>query len=407
MPQRNDLSRSLVDLDQQSTLIAVIEISQSSWLVAGIVPGLERHPLKKLDASEAALLVLLRRWQDEASRAGRTIKRIAIAFEAGRDGFWLARWLRARNIEAYVIHPTSVAVSRENRRAKTDRLDTELLKRAFLGWLRGEPDHCSMAAIPTLEEEDARRPSREREGLVGERTRILNRIRGTLARLGIRSFKLTLRNAAERLMEARTPEGVPLPRNTLAELRRDIARLRFVKDQIKQIEEARSERLQQDCAAGPNAMVRLLARVIGVGIETADMLVHEILSRNLRDRKALARYAGLTGSPDESGAKRRERRPCQGGQCPCAPRNAAVGLALPQVPARQRPGAMVSGADRGWPRQHAQDHDHSPCAEALDHAVAVGDHRRGIGEHHPASGDLTGAWAEHERRSGPLWGRTR
>ena len=108
-------------------------------------------------------------------------------------------------------------------------------------------------------------------------------------------------------MEARTPEGVPLPRNTLAELRRDIARLRFVKDQIKQIEEARSERLQQDCAAGPNAMVRLLARVIGVGIETADMLVHEILSRNLRDRKALARYAGLTGSPDESGAKRRER----------------------------------------------------------------------------------------------------
>jgi transposase len=294
-------------LDQQSTLIAVIEISQSSWLVAGIVPGLERHPLKKLDASEAALLVLLRRWQDEASRAGRTIRRIAIAFEAGRDGFWLARWLQARNIEAYVIHPTSVAVSRENRRAKTDRLDTELLKRAFLGWLRGEPDHCSMAAIPTLEEEDARRPSREREGLVGERTRILNRLRGTLARLGIRSFKLTLRNAAERLMEVRTPEGVPLPPNTLAELRRDIARLRFVKDQIKQIEEARSERLQQDCAAGPNAMVRLLSRVIGVGIETADMLVHEILSRNLRDRKALARYAGLTGSPDESGAKRRER----------------------------------------------------------------------------------------------------
>src|SRR5512144_850981 len=83
MPQRNDLSRSLVNLDQQSTLIAVIEISQSSWLVAGIVPGLERHPLKKLDASEAALLVLLWRWQDEASRAGRRIRRIAVAFEAG------------------------------------------------------------------------------------------------------------------------------------------------------------------------------------------------------------------------------------------------------------------------------------------------------------------------------------
>src|SRR5499427_10514850 len=83
-------------------------------------------------------------------RPGHPIKRICVAFEVGRDGFWLARWLRSHKIEAYVIHPTSVPVSREHRRAKTDRLDTELLKRAFLGWLRGEPKHCSMAAIPTL-----------------------------------------------------------------------------------------------------------------------------------------------------------------------------------------------------------------------------------------------------------------
>ena len=97
--------------------------------------------------------------------------RIAMAFEAGRDGFWLARWLRLRDVEAYVIHSTSVAVPREHRRAKTDRLDTELLKRVFIGWLRGEPDHCRMAAISTLEEEDAKRPNRERENLVGERMR--------------------------------------------------------------------------------------------------------------------------------------------------------------------------------------------------------------------------------------------
>src|SRR5215471_6502617 len=132
MPQPNDLSRSLVTLEQDSTLIAVIEMGQSSWLVAGIVPGIERQPLN--------------RWRKEAAQAGHTIKRIAVAYEAGRDGFWLARWLRAREIEVYVIHPSSVPVSREHRRAKTDRLDTELLKRAFLGWLRGEPKHCSMAA---------------------------------------------------------------------------------------------------------------------------------------------------------------------------------------------------------------------------------------------------------------------
>jgi transposase len=307
MPQVNDSSRCLLTLEQDSTLIAVVELSQASWLVAGIVPAVERQPLKKIEADEEALLRLLHRWRDEAARAGRAVTRVAVAFEAGRDGFWLARWLRARDVEAHVIHPTSVAVSREHRRAKTDRLDTELLKRAFLGWLRGEPAHCGMAAIPTLEEEDARRPNREREGLVGERTRIVNRIKGALARLGIRGFKPTLRNAAERLETVRTPEGGTLPPNTLAELRRDMARLRLVRDQIAAIEAARLGRLEEGPASRPHAMVRLLARVVGVGLETADMLVREVLSRELRDRKALARYAGLTGSPDESGARRREK----------------------------------------------------------------------------------------------------
>src|SRR5438132_8440241 len=168
MQNLNDLSRSLTSLEPAGTLIAVIEMSLSSWLVAGIVPGVERQPLKKLAVDESALLKLLHRWREEAKKAGRRIERIVVAFEAGRDGFWLARWLKVRSIEAYVIHPASVAVSREHRRAKTDRLDTELLKRAFLGWLRGERRHCSMAAIPTVEGEDARRPSRERDRLVRE-----------------------------------------------------------------------------------------------------------------------------------------------------------------------------------------------------------------------------------------------
>ena len=301
------MSRSLATFDHDRTLIAVIEMSQSSWLVAGIVPGIERHPLKKLAVDEEALLRLVQRWQDEAAQAGRKIERIAVAFEAGRDGFWLARWLRARNIEAYVIHPTSVAVSREHRRAKTDRLDTELLKRAFLGWLRGEPDHCSMAAIPTMEEEDAKRPHRERESLVAERTRIVNRMKGCLARLGIRTFKPTLQRATDLLPTLRTPEGTPLPANALAEMSRDLARLHFVEDQIREIEAARLERLNQAPDERSHARVRLLARIIGVGVETADMLVREVLSRNLRDRRAVARYAGLTGAPDESGSKRREK----------------------------------------------------------------------------------------------------
>lgn len=307
MPQLNDLSKSLVALEQDATLIAVIEMGQSSWLVAGIVPGIDRQPLKKLAPDRDGLLQLLYRWRMEASKAGRTIKRIAVAYEAGRDGFWLARWLRAQGIEAYVIHPSSVPVSREHRRAKTDRLDTELLKRAFLGWLRSEPKHCSMAAMPTIEDEDARRPSRERQSLVKECTRIVNRVKAGLARLGIRGFRPTLAQASKQLETLRTPEGAAVPANTLAELRRDMARLSFVKQQIKEIETTRAKRLEQTHGERRTAMVRLLARVVGVGVESADLLVQEVFSRALRDRKAVARYGGLTGAPDESGQKRRER----------------------------------------------------------------------------------------------------
>src|SRR5258708_3554129 len=238
MTQVDDLSRSLITFEQNSTMIVVLEMSQSSWLAAGVVPGIERRPLKKLDPDSTALLRLVEGWRDHAMKVGRLITRIVLAFEAGRDGFWLARWLRARNIEPFVIHSTSVAVSREHRRAKTDRLDTEMLIRVFLGWLRGEPRHCKMVAIPTLEEEDARRPSRERESLIGERTRIINRMKAALIRLGIRGFKPELLKAPQRL-EAQ---------------------------------------------------------------HTADMLVQEILSRNLRDRRAVLVTPASPGRPTRAGS---------------------------------------------------------------------------------------------------------
>ena len=96
MSQPNDSNKSVIPLEQDNTMIAVIEMGQASWLVAGIVPGLERQPLKKLGSDEQALFQLLQRWRNEAVQTGRTIKRLVVAYEAGRDGFWLARWLRAR-----------------------------------------------------------------------------------------------------------------------------------------------------------------------------------------------------------------------------------------------------------------------------------------------------------------------
>jgi transposase len=308
MTQQNDLSRSLTPFEQAITLVVVIELSKSSWLIAGTIPGIERQPLKKIVPDETELLRVLHRWRDEAVRKGHTVTRIAVAFEAGRDGFWLARWLTGHGIEAHVIHSSSVAVSREHKRAKTDRLDTGMLMRVFLGWLRGERGHCGMVAIPTIEEEDAKRPCRERENLVGERTRIINRLKSDLTRLGIRGFKPQLRKAPKLLLESLcTPEDSPIPPNTLDEMLRDLTRLALIREQIKAIEEARLERLEQVPKTGPNAMIRMLASIRGVGVETAEMLVHEVLSRHLRDRRAVGRYAGLTGAPDESGSKRREK----------------------------------------------------------------------------------------------------
>ena len=150
-------------------------------------------------------------------------------------------------------------------------------------------------------------PHREREGLVHERTSIVNRMKSVLIQFGVRNFNPSLRKAAEKLDAVRTPEGVPLPLNTMAMLRRHMERKRIIEEQIKAIEQTRLQRLEQDPADKYNAMVLMLKRINGLGIETAEQLVREMLSREFRDRKAVARYAGLTGSPDESGSKRREK----------------------------------------------------------------------------------------------------
>ena len=168
VPAQRSQPIALSRFEQDTTLVAVIELSQSSWLIAGTVPGIERQPLKKIVPDEAALLRLLHRWRDEAIGKGRTITRIAVAFEAGRDGFWLARWLAKQGIEMHVIHSSSVAVSREHKRAKTDRLDTAMLMRVFLGWLRGERGHCGYGRGPD-DRGRGRQAAKPRAGKPGRR----------------------------------------------------------------------------------------------------------------------------------------------------------------------------------------------------------------------------------------------
>jgi transposase len=199
-----------------------------------------------------------------------------------------------------------------------------------------------MVAIPTVKNEDAKRPNRERESLIREQSRVINRMKATLIRLGIRGFNPKLKTAAQRLEGLRTPEGEPIPPNTLAELRRDMERRRLVRDQIRQIEDARLARLEQTPSEGPHTMVRLLARVMGIGIETADMLVQEVLSRDLRDRRTVARYAGLTGSPDESGTRRREKGLARSGNPRVRRGMIQLAWRFSHLPEGQRLGTVVS-----------------------------------------------------------------
>ena len=207
MSSGDGLNHSLVPFEEDRTLVAVIDMSLSSWVIFGLVPGFRRRPEKKLGADEAGLLSLLYRWRDEAERHGRSIERICVGFEAGRDGFWLARWLDRHGIEAHVIHASSIPVKQEQRRAKTDQLDCRLLMRAFIDWLRGEAEHCRKVAVPSIEAEDAKTPHRERVARSRECTRVINRMKATLARLGIRDFKPDLKKAANRLDELRLPTG--------------------------------------------------------------------------------------------------------------------------------------------------------------------------------------------------------
>jgi transposase len=204
-----------------------------------------------------------------------------------------------------------------------------------------------MVAVPTREAEDGKRPLRERDRLVGEATRLVNRMKGLLALHGIAKFNVRSKAAPQRLPVLRTAEGEPLPPNTLAELLRAVERLFGIQAQIAAIEAAQRQRLKEAPSAGPHPMILLLARVRGVGIATADLLVREALSRNLRDRRAVARYAGATGAPDESGSKRREKGLAKAG-------NPRVRRALLQLAWRflrhQPDSALVQ-----WFRQRTQD----------------------------------------------------
>jgi transposase len=291
-----------------STLAVALELSGKGWDLSAVVPGVVRRPHRCLSPRDmAGLLRQLERWKAWAERAGDSVHRTVLTYEAGRDGFWIARYLLARGIEVQIMHPASIPVERRGRRAKTDRIDLDMLLRTLLAWLRGEPRVCSMVRIPSEAEEDARRPERERERLVAERIAVENRIENLLCLHGITGFKPRLKKAAERLEELHGFDGAALPPLLLDELRRLMTRHRLLSEQMRQIETARE---QAAVAAGPDhagQQIQMLVRLVGLGLATATGLAREVFCRRFATRKAIAGFVGLTGTPFNSGRSEREQ----------------------------------------------------------------------------------------------------
>ena len=307
-----DAHRPATAFDHDSTLVVAMELSGKSWQLGAVVPGVSRRPKRGLKVGDMdELLRVLERWKAEAAKAGRTVARVVVAYEAGRDGFWIARHLIERGIEVQVMQPASIPVERKGRRAKTDRIDLDMLLRTLLAWLRGEPRVCAMVRVPSEEEEDLRRPGRERHKLTRERVSIENQIQSLLWLHGIYGFRARLKKAKEKLEALRMRSGASLPRETMAQLRRLMIRQRLLSEQLAEIDAAREAELAA-AAKAPDPergqrMIRLLVAICGVGLETATQLVREVLCRPFRDRRAVAAFVGLTGTPFQSGGMEREQ----------------------------------------------------------------------------------------------------
>ena len=284
---------------RSATLFVALDLSRSSWVIAICAPHVDRISRHKLVPGAEGLLALLGRVREQAERALGAPVRIVSCYEAGRDGFWLHRVLHGAGIENQVIDPTSLLVDRRARRVKTDKLDAAALLRALMAWCRGEPRVCAMVRVPSVDQEDARRTTRERANLLKERVRHVNRIKGLLATQGVYDFEPLRPDRLEALV---TGDGRELPERLKAEIRRHLRRLVLVLEMFAEVEAERDQALAE--APGKEGV---LLRLKGLGPESAAVLGVEIFHRAFANRRGVAAYAGLAPSPFDSGGSCHEQ----------------------------------------------------------------------------------------------------
>ncbi len=330
-------------MPSENTVHIAIELSASTWLTAVRLPGAEKSRLHRIEGGDTTgLLALLADLGQQAStKLGRVVD-VACCFEAGRDGFWLHRLLTAHGVAAYVLEPTSILVNRRARRAKTDRLDAEGMLRVLAAWLGGDRQVCSMVRVPTPEQEDAKRPHRERERLVQERLRIENRIEALLFTQGIRK-RPSLRSWERDMAELRTGDGRAVPPLLRAELDRLQRRLVLALELIRELEAERAAALAvaAEAAAADHAMalkIIALQRIRGIGENFSAVLVREVLYRSFANRRQLASYVGIAPMPYQSGGMDRDRSISRAGN----PRARTTLIQLAWLWLRYQPGSALA-----------------------------------------------------------------
>jgi transposase len=325
---------SLLTNTAPATLYVALELSRSTWLVAAHSPVADKVSQQRLDGGDTeGLLALITRKRIQAEeKLGRPV-RVACCFEAGYDGFWLHRWLCARAIENRVLDAASILVNRRARRAKTDRLDVAGLLRTLMALERGETQVCRVVHVPSPEQEDARRRSRERARLVVERGQHTNRIKGLLMTQGIRDFEPTRRDWEARLDALRTPDGQPLGPYLRAELLRECRRLRQVMEMLAEVEAE-----QKAVATTEDGVAARLARLRGIGVTFAAVLGNEVYFRDFRNRREVGAYLGLAPSPWQSGQVERDQGIAKSGN----PRARRTAIELAWLWLRHQPGSALA-----------------------------------------------------------------
>ena len=330
-------------MPSENRVLIAIELSVSSWIVAVRLPGSEKSRLHRVEGGDTtALLALISDLRSRAETKLRQAVDVACCFEAGRDGFWLHRLLTAHGASAYVLEPTSILVNRRARRAKTDRLDAEGMLRVLAAWLGGDRQICSIVSVPTPEDEDAKRPHREREHLVQERQRLENRMEALLFTQGIRG-RPSLRSWERDIAKLRTGDGRALPCLMQAELNRLRRRLVLILELIHEMEAERTKAL---AAKGDDAMTRKIAdlqRIRGIGANFSTVLAREVLYRSFANRRQLASYVGIAPMPYQSGGMDRDRSISRAGN----PRARTTLIQLAWLWLRYQPGSALSDWFRG------------------------------------------------------------